>query len=156
MHDRVIDLKGAAIFATERHKGPVFVYNTCMTKTAPSFTSTEIDAYRRAAALLKPKQREVVKARRTRAWRLARKAARILKTEFGVEKLVVFGSLLHPTLFHERSDVDLAAWGLHGRAYYRAVSVLLDIEPSISVDLIAFEDARPALQAVILKEGREL
>jgi predicted nucleotidyltransferase len=87
---------------------------------------------------------------------VARKAVKILKVEFGVEKVMVFGSLLHPALFHERSDVDLAVWGLSGRVYYRAVSVLLDIEPSISVDLIAFEDARPALQAVILREGRRL
>lgn len=127
-----------------------------MAKTALSLSSTEIDAYRRAVSLVKPKQRQAVKARRARAWRVARKAAKILKAEFGVERLVVFGSLLHPALFHERSDVDLAAWGLSGRAYYRAVSILLDIEPSISVDLIAFEDARPALQAVILREGREL
>jgi predicted nucleotidyltransferase len=132
------------------------VYNTFMTKTAFSLTPKEIAAYRRAASLVKPKRRGMVKARRTRAWQVARKAARILKAEFGAEKLMVFGSLLHPALFHERSDVDLAVWGLSGRKYYRAVSVLLDIEPSISVDLIAFEDARPALQEVILKEGREL
>jgi predicted nucleotidyltransferase len=141
---------------TKRHKAPVFVYNTFMTKTALSLTPKEIAAYRRAASQVKPKRRATVKARHTRAWQIARKAARILKTEFGVEKLMVFGSLVHPALFHERSDVDLAVWGLVGRAYYRAVSVLLDIEPSISVDLIAFEDARPALREVILRDGREL
>ena len=69
---------------------------------------------------------------------------------------MVFGSLVHPVLFHERSDVDLAVWSLSGREYYRAVSVLLDLEPSISIDLIAFEDARRAVQDVILKDGREL
>lgn len=69
---------------------------------------------------------------------------------------MVFGSLIHPALFHERSDVDLAVWGLRGREYYRAASVLLDIEPSISIDLIAFEDARSGVQDVILKDGRKL
>jgi len=69
---------------------------------------------------------------------------------------MVFGSLLHPTLFHDQSDGDLAVWGLSGRAYDQAVSVLLDIEPSINVDLIAFGDARPALQSVILREGQGL
>ena len=140
----------------QRHKALVIVYNIFMTKTALSLTPKEIDAYRRAASLIKPKRRETVKARRMRAWQVARKAARILKADFGAEKVTVFGSLLHPVLFHERSDVDLAVWGLRGRAYYRAVSVLLDIEPSISVDLIAFEDVRPALQGVILREGRGL
>ena len=127
-----------------------------MTRTALSLTPKEIESYRRAALLVKPKQRENVKARRLRAWQVARKAAKMLKTKFGVEKVMVFGSLVHPALFHERSDVDLAVWGLGGREYYRAVSVLLDIEPSISIDLIAFEDVRPALQQVILKEGRTL
>ena len=127
-----------------------------MSKTALSLTPKEIAAYRNAAALVKPKRRESIRARRTRAWRVAREAAQVLKTEFGAKKVVVFGSLLSPALFHDRSDVDLAVWGLTGRAYYRAVSVLMDIEPSVSVDLIAFEDARPALQAVILREGRGL
>jgi predicted nucleotidyltransferase len=127
-----------------------------MTKTALSLTPKELDSYRRAALLVKPKRRGAVKARRTRAWQVARKAARMLKTKFGVEKVVAFGSLLHPALFHERSDVDLVVWGLTGREYYRAASVLLDIEPSISIDLVAFEDARPGLRDVILREGREL
>jgi predicted nucleotidyltransferase len=127
-----------------------------MSKTALSLTPKEVAAYRRAAALVKPKKRQSIRARRTRAWQVARRAAQVLKAEFGAKKVVVFGSLLSPALFHDRSDVDLAVWGLTGRAYYRAVSALLDIEPSVSVDLIAFEDARPALQAVILREGRGL
>ena len=127
-----------------------------MAKTALSLTPEEVESYRRAALLVKPKQRGDLKARRMRAWRVARKAAKILKTEFGVEKVMVFGSLVRPVLFHQRSDVDLAVWGLIGREYYRAVSVLLDIEPSISIDLIAFEDARRAVQDVILKDGRKL
>lgn len=127
-----------------------------MPKTALSLTPKEIAAYRHTASLAKPKKRGSVSTRRRRAWQVARKAAKILETDFGVKKIVVFGSLLHPGLFHDRSDVDLAVWGLTGRDYYRAVSILLDIEPSIIVDLIAFEDARPALQTVILRDGREL
>lgn len=127
-----------------------------MAKTALSLTPKELESYRRAALLIKPKRQEKVKALRLRAWQVARQAAKILKTEFGVEKVMVFGSLVHPALFHEKSDVDLVVWGLHGREYYRAVSILLDIEPSIGIDLIAFEDSRPALQEVILKEGKKI
>ena len=127
-----------------------------MTRTAISLTPKQMETYRRAALTIKPKQSEAVKIRRLRAWRVARKAAKILKSEFGAEKVVVFGSLLRPSLFHTRSDVDLAVWGLLGREYYRAVSVLLDIDPATSVDLIAFEDVRPAVQEVILRDGREL
>jgi len=138
------------------HKAAVFVYNTLMTKTVLSLTQKEIESYRRSASLLKPKRDEKIEARHTRAWQAARKAARLLKKDFGVKKVMAFGSLTHPALFHERSDVDLAVWGLTGREYYRAASILLDIDPSISMDLIAFEEARPRLQEVILKEGRSL
>ena len=127
-----------------------------MAKTALSLTPKEVAAYRRAVSPVNSKRRGELRARRLRAWRVARKAAKILRTEFGAERVIVFGSLIHSALFHERSDVVLAVWGLPGREYYCAVSVLLDIEPSISIDLIAFEDARHALQEVILKDGREL
>ena len=90
------------------------------------------------------------------AWQIAQQAARILREQFGAQKVMVFGSLVHPALFHRQSDVDLVVWGLVGRDYFRAASVLLDIDPSISIDLVAFEDARPGLQEVVLREGREL
>lgn len=127
-----------------------------MTKTAVSLTPKDIEAYRRSALQGKPKRQEAVKARQSRAWQVAREAARILKKQFGAQKVMVFGSLVHPALFHRQSDVDLVVWGLVGRDYFRAASVLLDIDPSISIDLVAFEDARPGLQEVVLKEGREL
>jgi hypothetical protein len=37
-----------------------------------------------------------------------------------------------------------------------AASVLLDVEPSIHIDLVALEDARPDLQNLVLKERRDL
>jgi predicted nucleotidyltransferase len=127
-----------------------------MTKTAVSLTPKDIEAYRRSALQGKPKRQEAVKARQSRAWQVAREAAMILKKQFGAQKVMVFGSLLHPALFHRQSDVDLVVWGLVGREYFRAASVLLDIDPSINIDLVAFEDARPGLQEVVLKEGQEL
>jgi uncharacterized protein len=127
-----------------------------MPKTAVSLTTKEIEAYRHSALQTKPKRQEAVQARQRRAWQIARKAARVLKKQFGAQKVMVFGSLVHPALFHRESDVDLVVWGLIGRDYFRAASVLLDIDPSISIDLVAFEDARPGLQEVVLKEGREL
>jgi predicted nucleotidyltransferase len=96
-----------------------------MPKTAVFLTPKDIAAYRRSALLVKPKQQEAVKARRIRAWRVARKAARILKKQFGAQKVMVFGSLVHPVLFHQQSDVDLVVWGLVGRDYFREASVLL-------------------------------
>jgi len=80
----------------------------------------------------------------------------ILRKQFGVTKAVLFGSITFPSLFHSRSDVDIAVWGLTGGAYYRAVGVLQSLDPEIGVDLIAFEDASPALQEVIRRDGKSL
>ncbi|MBV6393282.1 MAG: hypothetical protein KPEEDBHJ_02522 [Anaerolineales bacterium] len=122
-------------------------------KTALHLTPAELEVYRRAALVPVKRARSEIRARRLRAWRAARKAAKILKTEFGAKRVAVFGSLIHPALFHEKSDIDLAVWGLDGRTYFKAVSVLLDIDPVISVDLVAMEDARPALRKRIADCG---
>ena len=90
------------------------------------------------------------------AWRVAREAAGLLKTEFGVEQVVAFGSLVDRSLFHVRSDVDLAVWGLAEKVYYRAVGRLQALDTAVSVDLIRVEEAPATLQAVITRDGVEL
>ena len=90
------------------------------------------------------------------AWRVAREAAVLLKTEFGVEQVVAFGSLVDRSLFHVRSDVDLAVWGLAEKVYYRAVGRLQALDTAVSVDLIRVEEAPATLQAVITRDGVEL
>lgn len=122
---------------------------------------TELDeralaAYRGGAKARSRALQERLEARRKRAWEVARRAASILKAEYGVTRVAGFGSLAHAHLFHLRSDVDLAAWGLNERDYYRAVGVLQSLDPAIGVDLVAFEDAKPALKDVILRDGVSL
>lgn len=109
--------------------------------------------YRQTARVREKAEQERLAQRRAQAWDVARQAAAFLKAEFGATRVVVFGSLLDSRLFHPRSDVDLAVWGLNERDYYRAVSHLLDLDPDISVDLIEFEQTQPALRAVIQESG---
>lgn len=125
-------------------------------KTALHLTAVEINKYRRASLKVRILPNKAVRARRLRAWRVAHKAAKILRREFGVKKIVAFGSLLDPKLFHSKSDIDLAVWDIPTKEYYRAISLLLDIDPMISVDLINIEDAKPNLKKIITEEGREL
>ena len=101
-------------------------------------------------------RRRALEARRQRGLALARQAAERLKTEYGASQVAVFGSVLKPQLFHERSDVDLAVWGLDEQLYLRALSALLDLEPDISVDLVEVEHARPELQRIIEQDGLAL
>lgn len=88
-----------------------------------------------------------------RAWGVARQAGTVLREQFGAHRVVVFGSLVRQSLFHPRSDVDLAVWGLDDRLYYRAVAQLLALDPHVGVDLVMTEEAPPALLTAIEKEG---
>jgi predicted nucleotidyltransferase len=99
---------------------------------------------------------DLLAQRSGRAWQVARAGAALLRDQFGVARVVVFGSLLGPDQFHERSDVDLAVWGLDERDYFRAVGRLLAVDAAIMVDLVAVESAPPHLLEAILREGVDL
>ena len=116
-------------------------------------TSAEMDVYAATARSRARARLERLEARRRRALALAQRAALLLKEDFGACRVAVFGSVLRPKLFHERSDVDLAVWGLDEHVYLRALAALLDLEPEISVDLVEAEQAQPGLTQVIETEG---
>jgi uncharacterized protein len=80
----------------------------------------------------------------------------MLKAVFAVERVVVFGSLVHPELFHLHSDVDLAVWGLGERDYLRALGQLQGLDPAFAIDLIRVEEAPAPLCATIVQEGQAL
>jgi predicted nucleotidyltransferase len=101
-------------------------------------------------------RRHRLAARRLSGLALVQRAAARLKTEFGAGQVSVFGSVLNPRLFHERSDVDLAVWGLDERLYLRALAALLDLDPEISVDLVEAEQAAPELLKMIERDGLAL
>ena len=124
-------------------------------RTVGNLSPAELDVYRKALRSRK-RVRTLDSARLTRARKVARKAASILRKDFGVERIVLFGSVANSRLFHSRSDVDLAVWGLDDRVYFRAVGALLGIDPEINVDLVAFETASPAMQETILRDGKPL
>jgi len=77
----------------------------------------------------------------------------MLRDQFGAVRVAVFGSLLRPDMFHERSDMDLAVWGTDERPYFRAVGRLQALDATIAVDLVAVESAPPHVMAAILLEG---
>lgn len=86
-------------------------------------------------------------------WLIAEKAAEMLKKEFGVQQVAVFGSITQKALYHLRSDLDIAVWGLDEKKIHRAVAKLLQLEPSHRIDLVRIEDARDSLRSVIDQEG---
>jgi len=110
----------------------------------------------RAAQERAGRRRRAREARRQEALALARRLAEMLRQEFGADRVLLFGSVVHARLFHERSDVDLAAWGIAEDRYLRAVARCLEEDPRFSVDLIRVEEAPPGLLHRIEEEGMEL
>ncbi|MDW8325466.1 MAG: nucleotidyltransferase domain-containing protein [Anaerolineales bacterium] len=101
--------------------------------------------------------REALERRRLRTQEVARRAAALLKEKFGARRVVLFGSLARePKIFYERSDIDLAVWGLDESLYFRALQRLRELDPEIEVDLVEFEFARPGIRRAIEREGKEL
>ena len=64
---------------------------------------------------------------------------------------MVFGSLLRTGHFDERSDVDLAAWGVAEENFLSAVAAVTGIDGEISVDLVRMEQASSGLEAQVME-----
>jgi predicted nucleotidyltransferase len=125
-------------------------------KTASALTPTEILDYRDKLKAQKVSFDVQAQLRLEKARQVSARAAELLKQQFSAKRVVIFGSVVSPDLFHARSDIDLAVWGMKGRNYFRAVGVLQSLDPEFSIDLILYEDASARLQQVISDEGIDL
>ncbi len=111
-------------------------------------------AHYRQAALQRQKQEEAELSRRRQlAWQIARQAAQLLRQEFNVSRVVVFGSLARQGSFNRWSDIDIAAWGIAPENTFRAIGAMMDLQAEISVNLVDVNTARPSLLAAIERDG---
>jgi predicted nucleotidyltransferase len=85
-----------------------------------------------------------------------RKAGESLKSQFGVKRVILFGSLAHAGWFAPDSDVDLAVEGLIGDDYWRAWRLAEEVIGDRSVDFIDMEAAGESLKRAIERYGVEL
>lgn len=113
----------------------------------------KLDKYKASAACRWEREQERLSLSYRQRWVLAKKAAQLLKAQFGVQKVMAFGSITQKDLYHPFSDLDIAVWGLDEKLYYRAVARLLELDPDERVDLVRIEDARDSLRNVIGQEG---
>ena len=85
-----------------------------------------------------------------------RAAAHLLKTRFGADRVVLFGSLAHEAWFSREADVDLAVEGLKSGAYWEAWGQIEEMMGNHAVDLVEMETAREPLRRAIEHYGIEL
>lgn len=92
---------------------------------------------------------------RTEALAIAEKCAHVLKEQFDVKKVYIFGSVTGVGPWHDQSDLDIAVEGLAPDDYFRALSALDEYLPrSLEVDLITLESAFPEMAANIRGERK--
>ena len=129
-----------------------------MAKTALELTRQEWQAYRPGATgqQLGRQPDPGLHLRRQQAWRVARKAAKVLREQYSASRVILFGSLAHRSWFTAWSDIDLATWGVPAERFYQAVAAVTALSPAFKVDLVDPETCRPSLLEVIEREGIEL
>jgi len=113
----------------------------------------KMDLYKATAKRRWKREEQQLSLSYSQKWSLAKKAAELLKEQFGAKRVVAFGSIVQKDLYHLNSDLDIAVWGLDEKKYFRAVARLLELDSSQRVDLVRTEDARGSLRSVIDQEG---
>lgn len=117
-------------------------------------TPERLKKYRETAFQRFDAEKKILDQRFSHAWKTARSAAALLKKRGTVKKVAVFGSLLDKSAFHQRSDIDLAVWGLDEKLYFRAVAwLMMDMDTDIDINIVRIEDAKESLRQTIESEG---
>ncbi|MGK7880186.1 MAG: nucleotidyltransferase family protein [Crocosphaera sp.] len=107
--------------------------------------------------LAKSQRRELLasmKQKQKQGWEIAKNSADILKKQFGVKRVVLFGSMLNLEDLSPYSDIDLAVWGLSPNAIFKA-GAAIEKGHEFTIDLVEAEKAKPYIRQAIDK-GVEL
>ena len=119
-------------------------------------TPEKISLYRTAGERRHRQEQAEIAQRREQAWAAARLAAQLLKKQFHVSKVVLFGSLARNFDFTRWSDVDIAAWDIAPEDTFRAIGAVMDLDTDVTVNLVDVSTVRPSLLDAIKEDGIEL
>ena len=116
----------------------------------------KIAHYQAAALRRRENEAKEIESLVEQAWVAAKYAARLLREQFNVSRVVVFGSLVHQGSFTRWSDVDIAAWGISSEDTFRAIGAVMDLDTPFDVNLVDVNACRPALLKIIEQDGVDL
>ena len=120
-----------------------------------AISSSDMEIYWRTARRHKAALEQKRRLREKHGWAVAEKAASLLKQKFSADRVLVFGSLIRPGHFDERSDVDIAVSGVADSDFLQAVAAVTALDREITVDLIQIEQSSPSLCRQV-EEGIEI
>jgi predicted nucleotidyltransferase len=115
--------------------------------------ASKLDEYRKTAIRRQNVRVSKAKTRREKGWKLARKAAQLLRTQFQAKRVAVFGSLLYATRFTRWSDIDIAVWGLPADQTFKAIGAVMDLDSSVELNLVDVNTCSPNLLKAIEQEA---
>jgi uncharacterized protein len=118
-----------------------------------SISPEQMAVYKATARRRWQAEQEQQAQRQEQAWRLAHEAARLLRDDYQVTEVRLFGSLVQPGRFGWRSDVDLAAWGLTAKTWLRAAAAVRALSDEIEINLVDVAVCSAAVRASIEREG---
>ncbi len=98
-------------------------------------------------------RRRRMRKRAVQALEAARIAADLLRRHYGATRVRLFGSVLYPEQFHERSDVDLAVEGLSPQDCLSAWALVNGPGSEFGVDLVEPGDCSPYIWEAVEREG---
>lgn len=136
----------------------VWLYNSIMSITAYELSTEALKKYRPLEAIRRRRVRtgaELAKRRRL-ANLTARKAAKLLRAEFGAKEVILFGSLTRRGSFTLFSDIDIAVRGISPERFFAAVGAVTSISLEFNIDLVDMETCSPQLYKTIEAEGKPL
>ncbi len=135
------------------HFAKLLLYNIGMAVPVLDVSPEKLAQYRRTALHRQKARASKMKSRMDKGWKLARKAAKILREQYHAKRVAVFGSLLYETRFTPWSDVDIAAWGIPPEQTFRAIGAVMDLDPSLEINLVDVNTCTPSLLKAIEKEA---
>ncbi|MEM9976816.1 MAG: nucleotidyltransferase domain-containing protein [Cyanobacteria bacterium P01_D01_bin.2] len=115
-----------------------------------------MSVYRQSAQKRAAMKDHELQVRHRWALSIARRSARILKEEFQVRRVVLFGSMVAWQNTHGNSDLDLAVWGMSEDALYAATGKLLALDDRLKIDLVMAETVSPHVLDEIERTHLEL
>ncbi|OIQ55249.1 nucleotidyltransferase domain protein [Moorella thermoacetica] len=110
--------------------------------------------FARLKRLLNIKREEELDKRRALAWQKAREVASFLRDVYGVQQVILYGSLARGD-FQKMSDIDLYIRGFEG-PYWQMLARAGRLAAPFDVSIVCAEDALPSLQEEVAREGVEL
>lgn len=119
-------------------------------------SAEELERYRETCRRRDEQARQAQKQMHRDGRAAARRAANLLRAEFDVDRIVLFGSVARGAYLGPRSDVDVAVEGLAAGQHAQAVDRVQSVAGRARIDLVRFEQCSASLRKAIETTGVEL